>query len=60
MQRSPERVLALFLFEFYLGAARRYALARADVHARAAVILMGSPTEEWGEDRNMMFAQTVR
>lgn len=42
------------------GATRSLACTLAGVHTRAAVILMGSPTEKWGEDRNMMFAQTVR
>lgn len=46
------------------GAARRYALSLARVHTHtrthSAVILMDSPTEEWGEDRNMVFVQTIQ
>lgn len=29
-------------------------------HTRSAVILMDSPSEDRGEDRNMMFVQTVQ
>lgn len=57
MQRSSCNVC--FYLSFIWGQ-RGAAHARTNVHTRAAVILMDSPTEEWGEDRNMMFAQTVQ
>lgn len=34
--------------------------ARTHVRTHSAVILMDSPTEEWGEDRNMVFVQTIQ